>query len=854
MSVAMVFIATHLIADVKNDGATINVESGTVLFVEGDLNNTTGSTITNNGTIQISDGTFDNNGSPTINGLVRISGSSGSIAGVSIFKDLEIDCSSSVDVIAGLNTFNDNLFIKRGNLVLGGGGSIAYGINANLEYNGTLAATAAAEFPPHNATYNPKTVTINNAAGVTLNVPRQVLYTLVLKSGNLNSGGNLVLASTSGQTAIVDDFSAGNPSSSVTGNIRIERYITNPPVVAFPGSHYHYIGSALDGATAANWSDDFSVVALNSAVNGTPVQPTGSCDPNELAPGSPYGTLYTYDESLNTTCYLQGWRVRTTAEPATRGKGFAAVIPSSGVIDQVGTYSDDDVTLSGTNTGAEVVHPITVTGNKSSLIVTNPFCAALDWDVNYANIGGASSDIDGNAYLYNPDGGTYVAYNNINQGFIGTSQAFFIRAKNSIRSSAAPSYNFTFDNAARVTSNNNTFFRQQPNYAFGYSINLTSPNSRTDQTLLVFDNNFTNDFDNGFDADKMMSDAGSPSLFTRMPDGYGLSIQALPINTNIITVPLALKPENTGVFQINFNELQALPGTMMVTLEDTKEQSFQDIRINNVYSFSADINDDVNRFLVHFTPQLQAAIVDATCAGVDGQIILNQTGGVEWNYTLINAANDTITTDVFTGEDTIRNLAPNTYTLWLSHISGYQTTETYSVNGVALVNANITASAISVEQNDMISFEATGDATTFNWNMGDGTIINNQSNVNHSYAQPGVYEVTLTASNNNCSIDNIIEITVNESMITSILNNEQGKLWAYHFGNKLFFKQTLSKENTVLNATLYNSLGQVVTTINNNAAHNQVITVPINNIAKGTYFLHADAVGKKVVKKIVITE
>lgn len=853
-TIALFSVIVVASANVTNDGATITILSGTTVTVLGNVENKVGSTIANNGEIEVVNGDFTNAGTQAIGGLVKFLGDDGAIVGTSNFKDVEVNCTNGITVEAGLNTFNENLFIKKGNITsFVAGGNIAYGADANLVYNGSASTIPGLEFPPHQANYNPKKVIIDNAAGVnmaSLSNSRQVLGTLVMKSGNLTSNGKLILASTPTQTAIVDDFSEGNASSTIIGSMTVERHVQNPPVVAFPGNHQHFIGSPLTGSTVSGWADDFDISAFNGATNGTPVIPKSNCDPTALASGSPYGRVYSYDESLTTFCYLQGWRVRTGTHNISRGDGFSAVVPTTRVIDQVGNYSNASVAYTNlSNTGG-------VASVKATHLLSNPFCAPIDWSQNYTLNGGTSSDIDGAAYLYNPDGGVFEVYNNINQGYIGTTQAFQVRAKNTIRSTNN-NFSFTLDANSRVTTNNNTFYRRQSNYAFGYEIELTAPNSRWDKTMLVFDDLFTDDFDNGFDADKIMSSPGSPSLYTKMPDGYNLAIQAIPVNTNIITVPLSLKPEGNGNFSLNFNELQNIPGTIMVTLEDTKTNTFQDIRTNTTYNFTASATDNVDRFLIHFTPQLEANVFNASCnVNNDAFIVLNQPGGVEWDYTLVDNNSNIVANATFTGLDTINNLTPGTYTLNLLHSSGYSTSETYTVGGSPIVEALIIASATEVEQNDMITLEAAGTgATNYNWNMGDGTFFNNTATVDHSYMQPGTYQVVLVADNGICSDEQTIQIVVNETVITNIINAEAGKLLAYHHADKLYFKQTLYTEGAGLSATLYNTLGQVVLTVNGQyLSYNQVFVAPVNNLASGTYVLQVKTGDKTAIRKIIISE
>jgi hypothetical protein len=845
-------LSLNLLANVTNDGTTITILSGTTVTVLGNVENKSGSTISNAGTIELVNGDFENNGANSINGLVKFSGNDGAIAGTSTFKDVEIDAANGIQVLGVNNIFNENLFVKRAGITaITGVGSINYGANANLEYNGITNTVAGLEFTPYVnpypslTNYNPKTITINNAAGVALNSKKQLLNVLVLKNGILNSNNNLVIVSTPNRTGVVDDFDAGTTSGNISNNLEIQRYIKPTTNQVNHTSRFHYIG-ALTGGTVSKWTDDFSLNLIPANVaDGTNVTPTSNCDVAFLASNSAYGNIFTFHENDVTACALRAWKVRTSTALTPRGLGFAASINGGTIIDEIGGYGRNDVSL-----GSLSITASNNTASRGEHLVANPFFAPIDWNV-VATLP-ANTNLDQTAYRYNPNTGTFNPFNNITgNAYFSTNEAFVVMPLNNTLSS----YNLTIPASARVVTDNNEMLRQQQPYLYALDITVAA-NNEIDNTLVAFDNLFTDAYDNGYDAKKLNSSLGVPTLFTKNLANEKSSILAISEGTQHIVVPLGIEVAFNGNHTFTFNGVNDFPVTSIIWLEDLKTGDIQYLRQNNVYSFVGNKTDAHDRFLIHFTPRLEKATTVASCNGNnDAQIFLNQTGGVEWNYTLLNENNDVIATGTsFTGLDTINNLTPGTFTLQLEHASGYAAIEEIIVSGSPLVDAAFNSSANTVEQNDLVTFEATGTgAINYTWDMGDGTVYNNETIVNHSYANAGTYQVVLIADNGVCSDKAIIEIVVNETIITTIFNSEAGKLLAYHYGDKLFFKQTFTIEEAKLNATLYNALGQTVLTINEPVlAHNQVLTVPLSDIANGAYILQLKAGDKTAVKKIVI--
>ncbi len=630
---------------------------------------------------------------------------------------------------------------------------------------------------------------VSLSSGAAVEVKRE----LTLKSGTFNAtAGTLTLKSDANATGYVNDFGSNN--GSLSGTIKLERYIPAGAV-----NDFHYIGSAI-GGTAAIWADDFSNVA--TASDNTAVTPKPNCDPLSLASTSAYGNLFSYDQSLVTSCYLSGWRVRTAGATAARGSGFAAKINATTVLDESGAYNKTNVTLS----NLSITATNAVSYSKGYHLVANPFFAPVDWNA-MATLP-ANSNMDGTAYIYNPNTGTYGTYNLINNGTVPTNLGFFVRGL------SGASFNVTFDASTRVAATNSNFLRQGQPYEYGLRI-IADNGTHSDETLIAFDENFTDAYDNGYDAAKLLSSYGIPSLYTLDTSHDRRAIEALGINTEARSVPLGmLVPGAGGNYTFTFEGVQDFPSTVIIWLEDLQTGTVQYLRQDNTYSFTASEANDPDRFILHFSPELLLSSTGADCSGDNGGILLEQRGGIEWNFIVTDSTNNEVESNVFTATDTVDHLVPGTYTLALTHAaSGYATTLTVDIDGLQAVTANILASATQVLENENITIEGqiTG-ATNYTWTMGDGNTITGQDIINYSYAHEGTYEVVLFASNDDCDATTNVLITVSkqDTVNTGIGNIEEGKLTVYESDDVLFITQTISKKVANAKVTIYNSLGQTI--------------------------------------------
>jgi hypothetical protein len=393
---------------------------------------------------------------------------------------------------------------------------------------------------------------------------------LRLNSGNMNANGNTVIRSTAAGTGLVDDFSDNAYNGSLTGNLRVQRYI--------PHNGFAYIGSAVNTPNLSELSE----LGLYGPNMGQTV-PQPDCNPNYLAYGSPYGTLFEWHEDgpwIVPGCQQSGWYVRSSGT-LENARGYSAIVSAGQVIEiggGVGNTSEvSTVSYNGlANTNA--------TGDGWHL-VSNPFPSPMVW---YAPPAG----FDAQAQLWQSSGsytGTYQPMLPSPSALIASSQGFYVR------SSAGPA-SFALPQTYRSLGDP-PFYKVDRTNSFDI---IVETGSFADKTTVRFGNEGeTNGFDSMLDANKLKARGAQPTLKTRLR-GVDYSINSLSLEDHPMTVPMDLIPGVSGEFKFTAEYLDQFDVEAHVYLEDLKLNKIQELTINPLYTFVANESDDPERFLLHF--------------------------------------------------------------------------------------------------------------------------------------------------------------------------------------------------------------------------------------------------------------
>jgi hypothetical protein len=402
-------------------------------------------------------------------------------------------------------------------------------------------------------------LTINSGSKFIINPAKNVMVSGVL-TNNASTDGFLLKSDATGTAALIHN----------TDNVPaiVQRYISGVSedwhFISSPVSNQPISGTWLPSGTYGNgtgydlylWDEPNSCWVYNLDL-------TSALNWNMFHPGAYFevsrGYLYSV-QALNPT------------------KEFAGYL-NNGLLERRLTASSTDIGLKGFN------------------LIGNPYPSSIDWQ---AALGWSRSNLvaSGGGYdmwIWNPAASNYgvsnsftgISTNGVTQ-YIAPMQGFFVQA--------ASDGHLNMDNSLRSFIGANNWMKSSMQKNSNISVNVTSQAGYgSDETIIGF----------GYSE----NENGATKLFSRVPTAPSLymvsgsdnlSVHYLSNTEDNPAVPLFFKPGVNGKFTLNCNFDQSSFET--VILEDRKEKSFHDMKVNNTYSFWSSNFDAKNRFVLYFGP------------------------------------------------------------------------------------------------------------------------------------------------------------------------------------------------------------------------------------------------------------
>jgi len=276
-----------------------------------------------------------------------------------------------------------------------------------------------------------------------------------------------------------------------------------------------------------------------------------------------------------------------------------------------------------------------------------------------------------------------------------------------------------------------------------------------DETIIYFDDDATDDYDEQFDALKMLSsNYGVPNIFTKINDG-DFSINVLGPFVKDKIVPLSISINLAGIYKLSVVELKEFEQTSEIYLEDRVENKFYNLKNQPELIFQFTNSLIQNRFFLCFYLPVSVEVKNETCELNDGSIKLINKSSNPWDLVLhqLNTGIVSKKFDDITDSIIFNNLVGGDYHLILT--KNDETTEIIQVNleNGLILNSNFKTNAETYKIGEVIKFipDQQGYGLIYSWDMGNGDIINGDSIVDYSYLEPGVYTITLLVSNGECS-------------------------------------------------------------------------------------------------------
>jgi hypothetical protein len=424
-------------------------------------------------------------------------------------------------------------------------------------------------------------------AGGTLQLADTVnlVNTLTLNDGNLNTGNKLKLLSSAANTARI---AAVGASGSITGNIVAERFA--------PGGNTGWanLGSPVTNATINHWTAPWP--ASGFATSGFP----GST--GYAALGGP--SVFTYKEDVSGTWDNGYAPPNSVNDPLVNGSGFKVFLgtsyTSSGDIKfkvtgtpQVG---NKNLNVSYTSTSAGVPH-------DGWNMVANPYPCEIDW----LSGNWTKTNLDNAVYVYNADAGAYASFvggvsTNGGSRYIASHQGFWVKAN-----SAAP--NLVATENIKV-STNPTFLRTAPvtDDLATMRIALNARDSKlSDEMVVRFNSNATDAFDGELEAYKLPSMVQEGLNIMSISGNTEYAIHALRTFDENTSIPVKVKVPGNGSYSLEISEIETVMGQYtslfdgnQLVIEDIDDKKITPVNGPMTYNFSINSADSVKHLLFRF--------------------------------------------------------------------------------------------------------------------------------------------------------------------------------------------------------------------------------------------------------------
>ncbi len=404
------------------------------------------------------------------------------------------------------------------------------------------------------------------------------------------SGGNFPVISASSSAECMGLTIDSGSSLQIRGFLTVNGEIINTDETALT------LLSDETGTGSMIFNSGSNVVAtverhLSDGVNhfiGTPVEEATVED--LFFDNNPEVYLYYYNEATGSWSTLSELN-----EPLFPGLGYSVFVTSPGGKQDVtasftGVLRADDLLLSD-----DLLTYTDSSPYPGYNLVCNPFSSAISWDLGNWQ----AENVTGCIWLWNGSY-NYLFRNahmmgNLSGGIVPMAQAFFVKT-----TGTAPSLTLSADD--RVHSEQN-FYKSAGRDDEPYFVVKVEGQDRTDEVWVAFCADCTEDYDTGWDTEKLTGSDDAPQLYLMVNDSKQ-SIDALPVLNDNETkiIQLDFEAGATGQYALSLSEVETGNGEeLQIVLKDLLEGTEQIFVADEPYLFEASTGDDPGRFQLEVT-------------------------------------------------------------------------------------------------------------------------------------------------------------------------------------------------------------------------------------------------------------
>ena len=547
-------------------------------------------------------------------------------------------------------------------------GATATFIQTSGNVSGTLSVRLAANAAV-SGTYNSQNIVLSSTGTNSVNIVTATSGNAVSAATASNSGGNL---STSGLT----DLQLSNTNLTVsTGEFVIDATKTVRSLTVAPGAKLTLSSGTLTATNGITLQSDATGTATFVDNTTSSPQAITATVQQYVTEGRNWymsiplasGASSLLNRGTSVVCYDEpsGTWIAPEANTLNKLRGYVQVATSTpSVTGTTGTVAFTGVV----NTGAHSITLSRTAGKTGFNLVGNPYPSYLDWNAV------TKTNVSNTMWFRTKEGGVYkfYTYNTIDGAggigvpasvtrYIPPMQAFWVRVATEGTGSIA------VDNNMRSHKDVAGNLIKAPKQNVQQLLRLQVSNgTNTDETVLYFNANASDAFDQ-YDAQKRSNnDLAIPEIFTQIGNEQLVinGMNSVKLNTEI---PIGFSTEQANSFSISANEMTNFESGTRVILIDKQNPTIETELCNGAaYTFSAPITAaTTNRFSLLFRAPGVATSID-NGHKLNSQVFVNAANQItiiapeKSNYAIYNAVGQQVENGVTTAKQQTVNCKINT--------------------------------------------------------------------------------------------------------------------------------------------------------------------------------------------------
>ncbi len=390
---------------------------------------------------------------------------------------------------------------------------------------------------------------INSDGKLVINAGKSLTVNGTL-TNNAGNAGLVINSDATGTGSLI--FQSGTPAATV------QRYLTT---YTTNDNGWHYLSSPVSGFT----------------ISGSDFEPVAGTD-----------DLYRFDETKSSENWLNYDNTSFSETHFQVGEGYL-VAYSGATATNPKTFTGNLVS------GDQPIYDLSYTSSATYPgwnLFGNPFTSAIDWDLI-----AKSPNVNGTVYVVKSSDGTNASWNgsagDLTDGIIPAMQGFFVNTdrtgENIFIPASSQVHNPTSVDYFKSSS-------KLANQTFKISLSNTDFNNNT---YIQFRDDASEAFDNAIDGYKLFGFGTAPEIYTKVDD-TDYSINCLSTDVASFDLPLGVKIQHDGVYNLTFVGFSTFGNEVNLTLEDLLTGKTVAINEGSVYTFTHTNGDSEMRFLLHF--------------------------------------------------------------------------------------------------------------------------------------------------------------------------------------------------------------------------------------------------------------